>query len=485
MATTTKKFNYPIPGQEEDPTYPEQTTSPVDELKPEVGKKYPDAYTNHDTTDPKLSTEPAGTAQMPAATTTGYDRQKVKEGIKSLKPGDDIAKYLAEHPDFTEGVTQKGEMLTLPDGETFDDVGDAGGTNTPWWGSEKDWQSEEAQRRAAGQASASTQTQTTTTDTKKTDPTEPAYQYPTLTDDWKKSFDTTAPGAAASSANTAATAAATTQQPATSQQQTTLAGQLSHDLLAQDTARSANTTNQQATTNTETLDSTGHPIHSDTPGHSDEDPNQSGETEAQRQMHAEIQRLLARGNTPVTEESVAGQYQPVANQYTRGADEAKRAAAERAAFQGTSVGGAGGSLDAENNSINEDLAGKKANTMGTLMGQELQARRADVVNALTFAQGEEKNQLTLQLAEIDRKLRQQGLDLQNKQIDVNKYLAERGLDLQKYGIDINKVLSERGLDIQKLGLTNQNQQFYDRLAFDIAHDNLSVDDIIQRLISGR
>lgn len=154
------------------------------------------------------------------------------------------------------------------------------------------------------------------------------------------------------------------------------------------------------------------------------------------QISDQIMKLLAKGNTPVTEADVAAQYEPVSRTYQRGAQRARETAAERMAYSGLNSGGSGGPLDAEVNSINESLAEKQAGTMGNLMQQELTARRQDVVNALNFAQGEEKTALQLQLAQIDKELRQQGMGLQNQQ-----FYDKLGFDMSSHADTLDTLLA--------------------------------------------
>lgn len=167
------------------------------------------------------------------------------------------------------------------------------------------------------------------------------------------------------------------------------------------------------------------------------------------EIYKQIMGLLDKGNKPVTEEDVAGQYAPVARTLERGAEQTRRAAAERGAYSGTNLGGAGGALDADVNSINEQLTEKKGNTMADLMSKELTARRQQVTDALQFAQGEEKTALQLQLAQIDKDLRQQSLALTSK------------------------------------GQDQQNMQFYDRLGFDMGNEANNLDSqLLAALLGG-
>lgn len=124
-------------------------------------------------------------------------------------------------------------------------------------------------------------------------------------------------------------------------------------------------------------------------------------------MHSALMSMLQRNSSPVTAKDVGDRFGPLDAIKQRNAMEGRNAAAERAAFQGSSVGGAGGSLDAEQNKITENLSQDEMGLMSGLMGEEMQARRADVMNALQFAQGEEKIGLQKQLADMDNELRRE------------------------------------------------------------------------------
>lgn len=132
-----------------------------------------------------------------------------------------------------------------------------------------------------------------------------------------------------------------------------------------------------------------------------------------------IARLLARGESPVTRETVAAQYDPAAAAIERSSRQSQSAAAERAAFQGTSVGGAGGALDAEQNKIREAAGQDQGQLMSSLITGELQAKRAEVVNAIGFAQGSQKIELQRRLAAYDRELERERLRQQAGQFDAD------------------------------------------------------------------
>lgn len=148
-------------------------------------------------------------------------------------------------------------------------------------------------------------------------------------------------------------------------------------------------------------------------------------------MSESIQKLLARGFSTPTENDpeIAAQLAPTHRAIQRGADRTRQAAAERAAASGNLVSGEGsGSFDGDVNAINESAGEQSGKATGQVIAQEVMGRRQDIVNALQFAQGEEKMALEAQLAQADNELRR------------------LGLENQRYGMDL------------------QNQQFYDEFA---------------------
>lgn len=132
---------------------------------------------------------------------------------------------------------------------------------------------------------------------------------------------------------------------------------------------------------------------------------------------AAIAKLLKRGfTTPSeTDPEIAAQLAPQYHAIDRGAQRTRQASAERAAGSGALVGGEGGSFDASVNGINEGASSQKAGAAGGVIGAEVAGRRQDVVNALQFAQGEEKMKLEKQLADMDAEIRRQQLAQQNSQ----------------------------------------------------------------------
>lgn len=142
----------------------------------------------------------------------------------------------------------------------------------------------------------------------------------------------------------------------------------------------------------------------------------SGPTQDPRIRDA-IYRLLEEGFKPVNPNSpdFQARYAPVSASLQRGAQRAKDAAAERLAFQGANIGGAGGALDAESNKIMENLALGEGQLTAQLVTDDLEAQREQVYNALQFAQGEERMALQAMLSQLDNELRRYGIDTQNQQ----------------------------------------------------------------------
>lgn len=144
-------------------------------------------------------------------------------------------------------------------------------------------------------------------------------------------------------------------------------------------------------------------------------PGAGGGTPAD--VTAAIKRLLDRGFTTPSEADpeIAAQLAPQYHAIDRGAQRTRQASAERAAQSGALVGGEGGGFDSAVTGIMEGAASQKAGAAGKVIGDEVAGRRQDVVNALQFAQGEEKMRLEKQLADMDAEIKRQGLSQQNQQ----------------------------------------------------------------------
>ena len=153
-----------------------------------------------------------------------------------------------------------------------------------------------------------------------------------------------------------------------------------------------------------------------------------------------IMRMLSEGSTPVSADdpNIRAQFNPQSQIMQRGRARARATAAERAFAQGQT---GEGTIDTAANAIDQQSNLDEANLMGQLIGQELTSRRQMVVNALGFAQGEERLQLQRQLAEIDANLR-------------------------------------------LMGINNQNSQFYDNMGYQIGRDEADYNERLLRLLGG-
>jgi len=129
--------------------------------------------------------------------------------------------------------------------------------------------------------------------------------------------------------------------------------------------------------------------------------------------HDAILKLLQEGNTPVdpNDPIIKAQMDAARVQGTRDIATARNAAAERAAAEGLPTAAFDQAVTGNQEKLGENLSGLQA----SLMTNELQNRRAQVVNALGFASGEDARSLQAYLGQIDAALRQTGLSQQNQQ----------------------------------------------------------------------
>lgn len=142
---------------------------------------------------------------------------------------------------------------------------------------------------------------------------------------------------------------------------------------------------------------------------------------------AAIQRLLTEGQTPVDPSSplLAGQYLPVRNALERQHQIGQAEAAQRAAYTGQSFGGGGGPLEGTLASMREGLGEAEGRLLAEVIGNELQARRQQVVQALQFATGQQQLALQAYLGEIDRQLAQSQFEYG---IGRDEYLFNQGFN---------------------------------------------------------
>lgn len=137
-------------------------------------------------------------------------------------------------------------------------------------------------------------------------------------------------------------------------------------------------------------------------------------------IHSAILKLLDRGFSPVdsNDPQIAGPTTAFRNQAQYGADRNREALAERAAQEGMGSG----AFDTAVQSGNEKAAMDTASYAGNLQVQELQARRNDIATALQFAQGEDAQALSLQLARMDDQIKRLSLSQNESQfVDTQNY----------------------------------------------------------------
>jgi hypothetical protein len=156
-------------------------------------------------------------------------------------------------------------------------------------------------------------------------------------------------------------------------------------------------------------------------------------------LHDQIAKLLSDNQQPVdpNDPIIKAQTDAARVAGTRELTTARNAAAERAAAEGLPTAAFDNAVVGNQEKLGENLSSMTAG----LMANELQNRRAQVVNALSSAQGQDAQALNLQLAQIDAALKQ-----------------------------------------QQLG--QQNTQFYDSLSSNLGMDAASLNQIIQRLLLG-
>lgn len=155
-----------------------------------------------------------------------------------------------------------------------------------------------------------------------------------------------------------------------------------------------------------------------------------------------IQRLLGRGeSTDFNDPSLSAARAAHNAASDRALRQSRAALAERMAGQGLNSGGAGsGAFDTALQSQIEAAGIDNAQFDSQLVLDEMQSRRQDVVNALQFAQGEERMALQQYLAEMDRDLQARGLDLSNQHFYDNLGY-QIGQNDRQYDLDYMRLLA--------------------------------------------
>lgn len=154
-------------------------------------------------------------------------------------------------------------------------------------------------------------------------------------------------------------------------------------------------------------------------------------------MGSAIARLLGRGEagTDASDPNIAAATSAFRAQGDASRRRAQVGLAERAAQSGLNTGGSGGGfLDSAIQSQHEQEGRDVGEFSANAVLQEIQSKRQDVVNALNFAQGEERMALQQQLAMLDHELQSRSLDQNNQHfyddLSYNMGRDASGLDAQ-------------------------------------------------------
>lgn len=192
-----------------------------------------------------------------------------------------------------------------------------------------------------------------------------------------------------------------------------------------------------------------------------------------------ISRLLAKADEygqPVSanDPTIKAQTDAYHGTVARQLDDFRTRAAARARAEGVSTG----AFDAQVGNAEMGAGRAEAGYTSTLMGTELQSRRAALSNVLQQAgsqlSAEDAASIQSKIAAIDGMLGQQNADTSSKSVD-------NTFSLGNSGQSITKLLGLGSLDLQKLGLTNQNSQFYDKLGTDNAFSAAQLDYLYKAL----
>lgn len=178
--------------------------------------------------------------------------------------------------------------------------------------------------------------------------------------------------------------------------------------------------------------------------------------------------LLGRAQQPVSINDP--QLQPQADAFRvsqqRNAERMRGSAAERLAQQGFTSGGSGGALDSTINQIDAQRGLNEANFNANLVGDEMKARRAELIDGIQLAASmgdtEAARALQRELATVDTGLRERGLTLQEglggsdislrtRALALDELLGTGGLGLQNRGMTLQETLGLGGLGLAQRG----------------------------------
>jgi hypothetical protein len=175
-----------------------------------------------------------------------------------------------------------------------------------------------------------------------------------------------------------------------------------------------------------------------------------------QQTQGALQMLLTRGQqAPSLDDPVLKPQMEAFNvQRQRAAERQRASAAERLAANGMASGGSGGALDTALGQIEAGRGLDEANFGAQLVGQEQDARRNELIKALSIAAQMGDN-------EAARELQRMGLEL-------NRTLGTGDLDLRGRALTQQGQLGRGALGVDLLRALMQNDQFYSGLGLNAA-----------------
>lgn len=193
---------------------------------------------------------------------------------------------------------------------------------------------------------------------------------------------------------------------------------------------------------------------------------QSAQSPVQQQGQQALQSLLSRLSQPVSiqDSELQGASDAFRAQQQRGVERRRNALAERMA----ATGGAGsGGFDTGVLGIEADAANASAARDSELVLGEMRDRRQQLQSAIQLAEStgqfQQSQELQRQLALLDANIRQQGIDLQGRGLDLQRLLGMGDLDLRRLGITQQGQLGRGDLALRLAQLLMGNRQFYDQL----------------------
>ncbi len=182
----------------------------------------------------------------------------------------------------------------------------------------------------------------------------------------------------------------------------------------------------------------------------------------QQAFQGSLLSMLNQSQQPpsITDPALAAQSETFRASQQRSAERQRSALAERMAAQGFASGGAGGALDAGIQQIGAQRGLNEANFDAELVGNEVSARRNELMQAMQLAASignqEAARELQKELSMLDIGLRGRGLDIQEN-------LGGQDIGLRKEAIQQQGSLGRGDLALRLLLGQQGNQQFYDQL----------------------